>query len=610
MIDESQYNLSGIKSIIDLLYLPDKQKLIPEPDRSGNIEYKLCLDKKDSDKRDNMVSQMLWRMNEGRNQYGRYEANYILGVHDNGSFSDISEHELVHTTNILRGIAKKANSKVVAEKTYIFPGNKMITHVIIRKDHKERNIPESNVMILGPSGVGKSSLMGKLTYGQRDDGHGFSRKLVLRHIHEKTSGNTSCLKYDTIGFSGDNIINYSIGIEFGTEHVYTASDRLINLIDVPGDIMAFTKTILYSVSSIRPDHIIICIPCKDDEVIDNINPAPVPIIKSISSEYSNNMNSAENEDAEQYVNKWCSSYKFILVLCIVYKIQPIFVFTKYDLLINPNNTHGITRSNFLMKITKLFNTWRDELMNPIQEPILVNLVNLVNNVQEINFQNSPCIAVSNITDHGYSELIDVLSKINIVSNPDKNIIKDKMFIVNDVFTIPDTGIIFHGILRYGVINVDDTVSVLCHGVITKHKIKSIHRKTLDVERLLSGESGSLTFYGKHDKIDKTAVITDLITEQIIDPTTDSIMGPGTESLWGKKIVVKTFVISAFASIKLKPQQYLLFVGNNIVTVILSTCLEKDSLFEINSVNDVGFLLDTHIGILKDERQNYFFVYFV
>src|SRR5437868_9831432 len=104
--------------VLDILYKPEQGKLIPEPDKSGNIEYKLRLDKKDAEKRDNMVSQMLWRMNEGRNLYGRYEANYILGIHDDGSFSDMTEHDLMKSTNILKGIAKKANAKIVSEKIY------------------------------------------------------------------------------------------------------------------------------------------------------------------------------------------------------------------------------------------------------------------------------------------------------------------------------------------------------------------------------------------------------------------------------------------------------------------------------------------------------------
>src|SRR5579872_2158913 len=196
--------------VLDILYIPNEGKLIPEPDKSGNVEYKLRLDKKDIEKRDNMVSQMLWRMNEGRNQFGRYEANYILGIKDDGNFSDLNESALNVTTNIFKGIVKKANAKVISEKTYVFPGNKMITHVLVRKDASERDVPETNIFITGPYNAGKSSLMSRLTYGQNDDGNGFSRKLVLRHVHERTSGCTSCSKYDTIGFSGSNIMNYSI----------------------------------------------------------------------------------------------------------------------------------------------------------------------------------------------------------------------------------------------------------------------------------------------------------------------------------------------------------------------------------------------------------------
>ena len=552
-----------IKSIIDLLYLPDEGKLLPESDRTGNIEYKLRLDKKGDEKRDNMVSQMLFRLNEGRNQYGRYEANYILGVHDNGMFSDLPERILINSANILRGIAKKANSKIVSEKTYIFPGHKLMTHMVIRKDHKERNVPESNVMILGPSDVGKSSLMGRLTYGQKDDGNGFSRKLVLRHVHEKTSGNTSSPKYDTIGFAGDNIINYSIGIEFNMENIYTASDRLVNLIDIPGDIVAFSKTILYSVSSIKPDHIIICIPCRH--------------IKT----------KTQSDDSEQFVKNHSDIYRFILAVCVMYRIQPIFVLTKQDLMeckdmIESGDMMGC--KDMVQNTAHLFNTWRDELIVNRMDPDTESI---------IDFTKSHHIEVSNITDYGYSELINVLSNISMEKHSEQErekLIKDKMFVVNDVFTIPDTGTIFHGILRHGVINVDDNVNVLCHGHVVKHKVKSIHRKTLDVDRLFPGESGSITFYGKTNKIDKTAVIIETALE--------------------KELVIKTNVVSLFASVNLKPQQYMLFLGNNIITIVLTQSSESDIIFEANSINDQKFIVDTEMGILKDKQHNYFFVRFI
>ena len=84
---------------------------------------------------------------------------------------------------------------------------------------------------------------------QKDDGKGFSRKLVLRHTHEKNSGDTSSIKYDTIGFLDKKIINYDIGLEFGMENIHNTSDRLLNLIDLPGDIK-YMKTILFGISSI------------------------------------------------------------------------------------------------------------------------------------------------------------------------------------------------------------------------------------------------------------------------------------------------------------------------------------------------------------------------
>ena len=593
----------SIHSIIDILYIPSEGKLIPESDQ-GNIEYKLRLDKKGLLSRENMVSQMLYRMNEGRNKYGRYEANYIIGISDDGSFSDLPEQILINSVNILKGGVKKANAKIVSEKTYVFTGNKMIIHVVIRKDHKERCINETNIMILGPSGIGKSSLMGRLTHGQRDDGKGFTRKLVLRHAHEKTSGTTSCLKYDTIGFAGKNIMNYSIGIEFNMENIYSSSDRLVNLIDLPGDFISFSKTIMFSVSCIRPDSIIICIPSYD----------PITHINAID-----------------FVKNNSDIYKFIISTCIVYDIEPIIVITKQELM----DIHKLTeiKPDLNKQIGELFNIWGCDLMtenstndtntseliedhtntNPIEQindihsvaesTKTIQTIETIETVESIasenkiiNFCKTKFIEVSTITDYGYDELIDRLNDLSEINKSNiikqEKMIKEKMFIVNDVFTIPDTGTIFHGILKYGVININEVVDILCHGIITKHRIKSIHRKTLDVERLLSGESGSITFYDNIDKIDKTSIIID--------------------NQWIKGLITKTRIISMFDNVKLKSQQYSLFVENNIIACNIEKIESNNTkqIFELNSCNDLKFIIDTDIGILKDEKQNYFFIKFI
>lgn len=544
--------------VLDILYQQNEEKLIPENDKSGNIEYKLRLDKKDMEKRENMVSQMLWRMNEGRNQYGRYEAHYILGIHDDGSFSDISETVLTKTIHILKSVTKKANAKTVSEKIYVFPKNKMIAHIMIRSDNRGKYISEYNVMIMGSHRVGKSSLMGRLTYGQKDDGNGFSRKLVLRHVHEKKSGITSCPKYDTIGFSGDNIMNYSIGMDFNLENIYNSSDKLINLIDIPGYIK-YIKTILYSVSSTKPNQIIICIPCLD--VNDDVNDSD-----TLDDYQQENINSMCTP--AQFIMNNKELYILILSLILVHEIDPLFVFTKVDLI---DESYNLQKK--INQVMNIFNEWQYQLMSKIQ----------------IDFHNCSHIKVSNITDEGYNELIDYLNKLETIKTTTSD--KDVLFIVNDTFKIPDTGHILHGTLRYGTINVNDTVHVLCHGLSFKKRIKSIHRKTLDVEKLIAGETGSITFYGKIDKeIDKTAVIVG--------------------NTWNKKIFTKTKIKPYFENVILKSQQYLLFVDNNIVSVLIKQNENTENEFELTCTNSFNFVLDTDFGVLKDEMNNFYFIRFV
>ena len=518
--------------VTDYLYDEKNSKLIPEPDRSGNIEYKLHLNKKTLEKKDNMVAQLLWRMNEGRNLYGIYEAHYILGVYDNGELSDISERKLNLSYHILQSVVKKANGRIISNKIYVFPKNKILMHVIIRKKHREHNIPENDIIILGPSNVGKSSLMGLLTYGQNDNGNGFSRKLVLRHQHEKKTGNTSSIKYDTIGFNGHNIVNYGIGIDYNMENIYNMSDRLINLIDLPGD-FRYIKTILHSISSSTPEHILLCIPAFN-----------------------------ENKTILDYINENSEFYKLIITICTVYNIEPIIILTKCDLVDND-------MKQYKHDILKCFTNWSNE----------------INNISFIDFMESDIINVSSVSEDGYDELIDAISYLPIKSRKMlyNNLYNDIFFKFIEVFTIPDTGTIYHGLLCNGTINVDDTIEVLCHNVIKKFKIKSIHRKSLNVESLFAGETGSITFYGITNILDKTCIIIGEKWKSYVNNTS--------------KFKVLSYTC------ELKEKQYLLYICNNIVPVIVSF---SDNEYIFKCINNMTYLTNISIAILRD-NNDYFFI---
>lgn len=588
------------------LYLPNEGKLKPEPDKSGNIEYKLRLDRKDAKACTRMVSQMLWRISEGNN-----EAHYILGVHDDGSFSTISETELNITIGVLKGIVKSAKAKVISEKIYVFSGNHLVAHVTIRKDFSHKFVSETKVVICGPYGVGKSTTMSNITYGQKDDGFGFSRTLVLRHQHEKNTGSTSCPKYDTIGFSGKYLLNYAVGVEFNLENIYCMADRMLDIIDVPGD-MKYIKTILYIVSSLRPEYLFLCVPLSDtietndqkndidklqnktsgkktlhprvtlSTLIHDMSIDEMPNVEEIEDTKYYDVRRDLSNNVKKIISKYKKYYGLIVAICTAYKIKPTIIFTKSDTV---EFTSNVSKDIEIckQKIGKIFNKWQNATISKDKS----NAEDFLDeeNSSFIDFCEVPSIAISNVTGQGYDKLIELMS---LMKRTTKTTIltKDCLFIVHDIFSIPDVGQILHGTLTSGVLNTNDEVKILCSNCVLMKKVKTIQRKTIGVDRLNTGETGSITLYGRSDKnIDKTSVIFN--------------------GEWTKQIFTTCKVRPLFKNMHIRPQQYMLFVHN--CTVIVNLTISEDSTFNLTCINGTHFFCDTDIGVLKDELNDYHFI---
>lgn len=67
--------------------------------------------------------------------------------------------------------------------------------------------------MLGNADVGKSTLLGVLTQGQLDNGHGEARLNLFRHLHEIQTGRTSCISHEILGFDGHGEVLYAL-VEF------------------------------------------------------------------------------------------------------------------------------------------------------------------------------------------------------------------------------------------------------------------------------------------------------------------------------------------------------------------------------------------------------------
>ena len=78
------------------------------------------------------------------------------------------------------------------------------------KDYKEDEVPpyykEIRLAVIGNVDSGKSTLVGCLTKGIKDDGRGFARKYVFNYQHETDSGRTSSIAEEIIGFRNEKLI--------------------------------------------------------------------------------------------------------------------------------------------------------------------------------------------------------------------------------------------------------------------------------------------------------------------------------------------------------------------------------------------------------------------
>ena len=229
--------------------------LKPEND-DGNIEYKLRLDQKGTFRIKKLISQMNGRMEEGKEMTNIREAHYVLGINDDGTSGHLSVSEMDVTYEIFTQVVEMCDSVIVESYRNTY-GDSDIVYAKIQKIEK-RKINEFNIAFVGPTQHGKTTTISHLVYGQHDDGKGYSRKLIYKYAHEKVTGITSSTKKELIGLKNNTLINYSTGIESSWETIVEMSDKVFNLIDLPGD-LKYSRTTLFGLTSHRLDAILIVI---------------------------------------------------------------------------------------------------------------------------------------------------------------------------------------------------------------------------------------------------------------------------------------------------------------------------------------------------------------
>lgn len=218
-------------AIFETLLNHNRTSLIEEND-DGNIEYKWRLDLKNDISIKKLVSQLLWRLNEGKDLTGIYEAHYVLGVYDNGDLGKLSKEDLDITIDVFKQVVMKASAEIIYEENNLILDSN-VYYCIVRLKPSDKKLNEINVMFCGPEQMGKTTLLSHLCHSNLDDGNGSIREYIMNHEHEKISGNTTSIKKQIIGVRNYKLLNYDFSHNW--EEITKVSDKIINIYDTPGN---------------------------------------------------------------------------------------------------------------------------------------------------------------------------------------------------------------------------------------------------------------------------------------------------------------------------------------------------------------------------------------
>jgi len=239
---------------MDSLYDNSNNKFYPE-NQEGHIEYKWRLDTKNSLGHKKLLTQLMWRINEGYELYGEKKAGYLLGVYDNGNLGKLTVDELIKSINVIKNIVHKANL-IIENETIKNINESYVYYCDIIQTKIMPKYKEKHLIIIGESQSGKTTLISQLCYNSNH------KNFILKHEHEKNIGITTDIKKEIIGIKNNNIINYCDHSQWND--IAENSDVIINIYDIP---VLNNKTILTYLLGINPDYIIITFKNQTDNII-------------------------------------------------------------------------------------------------------------------------------------------------------------------------------------------------------------------------------------------------------------------------------------------------------------------------------------------------------
>lgn len=136
------------------IVLDFEQGILPPEPQLGNIEYKLKLINPTTQRFEHLVTQMKWRLREGKG-----EAVYEIGVQDSGFLSGLNDSDMAASLDTLAQMANKLGATTTILRRKTVSSQRSVAEVLVRKIPDDQHSIEVRVSVLGGVNAGKKSFI-------------------------------------------------------------------------------------------------------------------------------------------------------------------------------------------------------------------------------------------------------------------------------------------------------------------------------------------------------------------------------------------------------------------------------------------------------------------